>query len=90
VVASSCKHNYLHARKADSRVNWEDSGGTGETQARSDRVRSIVNVRGYKAAKGEPGTLVVSVKTNNELGVPEKRGVVECQETMRNSLVDLC
>src|ERR1035437_6465195 len=28
VAASRCKHKYLHARKSDYRVNWEDSGGT--------------------------------------------------------------
>ena len=28
VAASRCKNNYLHARKADYRVNWGDSGGT--------------------------------------------------------------
>ena len=27
-VTSRCKHKYLHARKSDYRVNWEDSGGT--------------------------------------------------------------
>ena len=27
-VVSRCKHNHLHARNADYRVNWGDSGGT--------------------------------------------------------------
>jgi len=30
VVASRCKHKYLHARESDYCVNWGDSGGTYE------------------------------------------------------------